>query len=97
LLTLAFENGVDPKLSIFASGIWLLDFLAQSNCPIVQKALVEWLQVKYEYENYEITLLNRYQRTDKRQDRKKLRRSIQMYPAMLIVQKYLVFGAQNRS
>ncbi len=97
LLMLALENGIDPKLSSFASGIWLPDFLAQSNCPDVQKAIEEWFQVKYEYEDYEITLLNRYKRTDKRQDRKKLHYSIQEYPAILIVQKYLVFISQNRT
>ena len=95
LLMLALENGIDPMLSSFASGIWLPDFLAQSNCPIVQKALEEWFQVKYEYENYEIALLNRYKRIEKRQDRKKLHRSIQEYSAISIVQKYLVFISQN--
>ena len=97
LLMLALENGIDPKLSSFASGIWLPTFLAQSNCPIVQKALEEWFQVKYEYEDYEIKLLNRYKRMDKRQDRKKLHRSIQEYPAIPIVQKYLVFISHNRT
>jgi hypothetical protein len=97
LLMLALENGIDPKLSSFASGIWLPTFLAQSNCPIVQKAIEEWFQVKYEYEDYEIKLLNRYKRTEKRQDRKKLYSSIQEYPAIFIVQRYLVFISQNRT
>ena len=79
LLMLALKNGIDPKLSSFASGMWLPDFLAESNCPIVQKALEEWLQVKYEYEKYEIVFLNRCKRTDKRPDRKKLHHSIQRF------------------
>jgi hypothetical protein len=89
-------EGEFSLLELFASGLWLLDFLVTSDSVLVQEAIKDWIQATEEFRSYQITILNRYRNKPKRKaSRRTLQDRIKVDLAAPLVQKYLASTGKN--
>ncbi len=89
-------EGEFSRLELFASGLWLLEFLFTSESVQVQKAIKDWNQAIEEFRSHQITILNRYRNKSKRKaSRRTLDNRIKVQSAALLVQEYLASIDRN--